>query len=117
MLTYECGLTAGQFPKFEEDVYRLNEENFRFMLPTAENIFGLLSLVTWTLLVIITFQYIWLAMSLSDKGEGGTIVLQRILDTLRRQRKAEARDFNGQRKRAQRFDPFALVGAHHHRRP
>jgi len=53
-----------------------------FMLPTAENIFGLLSLVTWTLLVIITFQYIWLAMSLSDKGEGGTIVLQRILDTL-----------------------------------
>ena len=36
MLTYECGLTAGQFPKFEEDVYRLNEEGFRFMLPTAE---------------------------------------------------------------------------------
>ena len=36
MLTYECGLTAGQFPKFEEDVYRLSEENFQFMLPTAE---------------------------------------------------------------------------------
>lgn len=36
MLTYECGLTAGQFPKFEEDVYRLKEETFRFMLPTAE---------------------------------------------------------------------------------
>ncbi len=36
MLTYECGLTAGQFPKFEEDVYRLNEDSFRFMLPTAE---------------------------------------------------------------------------------
>ena len=36
MLTYECGLTAGQFPKFEEDVYRLDEESFRFMLPTAE---------------------------------------------------------------------------------
>ena len=36
MLTYECGLTAGQFPKFEEDVYRLNEEGFHFMLPTAE---------------------------------------------------------------------------------
>ena len=36
MLTYECGLTAGQFPKFEEDVYRLTEEGFHFMLPTAE---------------------------------------------------------------------------------
>lgn len=53
-----------------------------FILPSARNIFGLLSLITWTLLVIITFQYIWLAMSLSDKGEGGTIVLKTIVDTL-----------------------------------
>ena len=36
LLTYECGLTAGQFPKFEEDVFRLKEEGFRFLLPTAE---------------------------------------------------------------------------------
>jgi len=53
-----------------------------FLLPTVQNIFGLLSLITWTLLLIITAQYIWLAMSLSDKGEGGTIVLRTILDTL-----------------------------------
>jgi KUP system potassium uptake protein len=53
-----------------------------FMLPTVENIFGLLSLIIWTLFIIITFQYIWLAMSLSDKGEGGTIVLRTFLDTL-----------------------------------
>lgn len=39
MLGYECGLTAGQFPKFEEDVYWLEtaeDERRRFMLPTAE---------------------------------------------------------------------------------
>lgn len=36
LLNYECGLTAGQFPKFEEDVFRLSEEGFRFLLPTAE---------------------------------------------------------------------------------
>ncbi len=37
MLTYECGLTAGQFPKFEEDVYQLaNAEGKKFLLPTAE---------------------------------------------------------------------------------
>jgi seryl-tRNA synthetase len=39
MLGYECGLTAGQFPKFEEDVYWLKsseDERQRFMLPTAE---------------------------------------------------------------------------------
>jgi KUP system potassium uptake protein len=53
-----------------------------FMLPTTANIFGLLSLIIWTLLIIISIQYIWLAMSLSDKGEGGTIVLKTLLDTL-----------------------------------
>ncbi len=39
MLGYECGLTAGQFPKFEEDVFWLESsenERRRFMLPTAE---------------------------------------------------------------------------------
>ena len=36
ILTYECGLTAGQFPKFEEDVFKLTEEGFHFLLPTAE---------------------------------------------------------------------------------
>ncbi|PKG33547.1 KUP/HAK/KT family potassium transporter [Methanoregula sp.] len=53
-----------------------------FMIPSSFNIFGLLSLVTWTLLIVISVQYIWLAMSLSDKGEGGTIVLKNIVDTL-----------------------------------
>lgn len=53
-----------------------------FIVPTTFNMFGLLSLITWTLFTIITIQYIWLAMSLSDKGEGGTIVLKRILDSL-----------------------------------
>jgi seryl-tRNA synthetase len=36
MLNWECGYTAGQFPKFEEDVFRLKEDNMSFMLPTAE---------------------------------------------------------------------------------
>jgi seryl-tRNA synthetase len=39
MLGYECGLTAGQFPKFADDVYWLEtaeDERRRFMLPTAE---------------------------------------------------------------------------------
>ncbi len=37
MLSYECGVTAGQFPKFEDDVYQIaNGEGRKFMLPTAE---------------------------------------------------------------------------------
>lgn len=38
MLGYECGLTAGQFPKFKDEVYWIENsgEQRRFMLPTAE---------------------------------------------------------------------------------
>ena len=39
MLGYECGQTAGQFPKFKDEVYWLEtaeDERRRFMLPTAE---------------------------------------------------------------------------------
>lgn len=49
---------------------------------TAENIISILSLIIWTLLLIVTAQYTWLAMSLSKRGEGGTIVLNEVLKKL-----------------------------------
>ena len=39
MLNYECGYTAGQFPKFGDEVYKIanpTSEVAKFMLPTAE---------------------------------------------------------------------------------
>lgn len=38
MLNYECGFGAGQFPKFNDEVYTINtiEGNKKFLLPTAE---------------------------------------------------------------------------------
>ena len=37
LLNYESGFTAGQFPKFEQDVFVLKDvEPFKFLLPTAE---------------------------------------------------------------------------------
>lgn len=39
MLEYECGVTAGQFPKFADEVYRIEnptDNRTRYMLPTAE---------------------------------------------------------------------------------
>lgn len=49
---------------------------------TAANVVGVLSLIIWTLILIVTVQYTWLAMSLSRQGEGGTIVLNEILRKL-----------------------------------
>ena len=40
MLEYQCGVTAGQFPKFADEVYKIanptNEGRVHYMLPTAE---------------------------------------------------------------------------------
>jgi len=39
MLEYQCGLTAGQFPKFADEVFKIEnppDERMRYMLPTAE---------------------------------------------------------------------------------
>jgi KUP system potassium uptake protein len=52
---------------------------FLLTSPTPENTMGVISLIVWTLVILVTVEYAWLAMSLSRKGEGGTIVLREIL--------------------------------------
>ncbi len=52
---------------------------FTLTAPTINNVMGVLSLIFWALIVLVTVEYAWLAMSLSTKGEGGIIVLKEIL--------------------------------------
>jgi KUP system potassium uptake protein len=52
---------------------------FLLIPPTPQNIMGILSLIVWTLTILVTVQYTFLAMHLGKKGEGGTIVLKEIL--------------------------------------
>ena len=47
--------------------------------PTYDNVMGILSLVFWTLTILVTIEYAWLATSLSSRGQGGQIVLRGIL--------------------------------------
>src|SRR5574344_2285374 len=48
----------------------------------TENIISILSLIIWSLILLVTVQYTWLAMRLSNRGEGGTIVLNEVLQRL-----------------------------------
>jgi KUP system potassium uptake protein len=52
---------------------------FLLIPSTPENIMGILSLIIWTMTILVTVQYTFLAMHLGKKGEGGTIVLKEIL--------------------------------------
>jgi KUP system potassium uptake protein len=52
---------------------------FLLIPPTPDNVMGILSLIIWTLTILVTVEYTYLAMHLGKKGEGGTIVLKEIL--------------------------------------
>lgn len=52
---------------------------FLLVPPTLGNLLGIVSLIIWTLITVVTVQYAWLAMQLGHKGEGGTIVLREML--------------------------------------
>lgn len=52
---------------------------FLLLKPTEAHVIGVLSLIFWTMIILVTLEYAWLAMSLGKKGEGGTIVLKEIL--------------------------------------
>jgi KUP system potassium uptake protein len=52
---------------------------FLLIEPNKTNVMGILSLIFWTLIFVVTIQYSWLAMNISSKGEGGIIVLRSVL--------------------------------------
>jgi len=52
---------------------------FAVTKPTVANVYGILSLVFWTMTILVTAEYAWLAMSLGRKGQGGEIVLREII--------------------------------------
>lgn len=54
--------------------------------PTRESILGALSLLIWTLLVVVSFKYVTLAMSIDNEGEGGILALMSLLGLKRHRR-------------------------------
>ncbi|MBM3886374.1 potassium transporter Kup [Candidatus Dependentiae bacterium] len=54
---------------------------------TPSNVLGVTSLICWSLFLLFILEYTILAMSLSKKGEGGTIVLREILAPLLKNKK------------------------------
>src|SRR3990170_7574413 len=63
---------------------------FLLTKPTEDHVIGVLSLIVWTLVILVTVEYAWLAMSLGKKGEGGTIVLRELLTPLLKSRRKAA---------------------------
>lgn len=63
---------------------------FLLLPATIDNIMGVISLIIWTMTILVTIQFGWLAMSLSIRGEGGKIVLKEILQPLLKSKSSAA---------------------------
>lgn len=51
--------------------------------PTAFNVLGILSLIIWTLILIVSLKYLLFVLKADNKGEGGVLALTALISSLR----------------------------------
>ncbi len=51
------------------------------LLPTEENVLGILSLIFWSLIIIISIKYVLIVMRADNDGEGGILALMSLVNT------------------------------------
>jgi len=47
--------------------------------PSAENVLGMLSLITWALMIVVTLKYVVVVMRADNNGEGGVLALMALV--------------------------------------
>jgi KUP system potassium uptake protein len=52
---------------------------FTGLKPVPEDVFGILSLITWALIVIVTLKYVLVVMRADNRGEGGVLALMALV--------------------------------------
>ncbi len=60
-------------------------ECFADLAPTHANVLGVLSLITWSLVLVITVKYVGFVMRADNRGEGGILALAALATSARRQ--------------------------------
>ena len=53
--------------------------------PTREAVLGVLSLILWALIVVVTLKYVVILLRADNKGEGGTLALMALAQRAHRQ--------------------------------
>jgi KUP system potassium uptake protein len=52
---------------------------FTGIAPTHDNVLGILSLITWALIIIVTLKYVVVVMRADNRGEGGVLALMALV--------------------------------------
>src|SRR3979411_1374566 len=53
--------------------------DFTGLAPTHDNVLGILSLITWLLIVVVTLKYVVVVMRADNRGEGGVLALMALV--------------------------------------
>src|SRR5579872_147336 len=53
--------------------------DFTGLQPTTDNVLGILSLITWVLIVVVTLKYVTVVMRADNHGEGGILALMSLV--------------------------------------
>src|ERR1700749_3157990 len=64
---------------------------FTGLKPVHEDVLGILSLITWALIVIVTLKYVMVVMRADNRGEGGVLALMGLVALVSRRAEISAR--------------------------
>jgi KUP system potassium uptake protein len=53
--------------------------DFTGLKPTHDNVLGMLSLITWALIIVVTLKYVIVVMRADNRGEGGVLALMALV--------------------------------------
>src|SRR5512139_2328280 len=53
--------------------------DFTGLKPTPDNVLGMLSLITWALIIVVTLKYVIVVMRADNRGEGGVLALMALV--------------------------------------
>ncbi len=62
---------------FEESIHHMSEARDGALL--REDVLGIISLMVWSLIIVVTMKYVLLLLRLDNRGEGGTISLMALV--------------------------------------
>src|SRR5271163_3144263 len=62
-------------------LYTIKEcfSDFTGLGPTQDNVLGILSMITWVLIIVVTFKYVMVVMRAGNRGEGGVLALMALV--------------------------------------
>src|SRR5450755_2351364 len=53
--------------------------DFTGLSPTHDNVLGILSMITWVLIIVVTLKYVVVVMRADNRGEGGVLALMALV--------------------------------------